>query len=639
MGRPFESELARLDDTYQYALDFPIREISSFVLETLDQPVVAIGSGGSFTAASFLRLLHQNGSGIPSVSATPLQAQNFLPFIKTATFWLLSARGKNRDIIKAAETAEMLEPAAIAALCATRSSPLETLVDRSAVGHAFSFQSPAGRDGYLATNSLLASCIILERAYASALGTDSSLPKTLHELLGNASAGELVAQYSAELNDVLDRDILVFLYGAASEIGAIDVESKITESALANVQYADFRNFAHGRHHWLSQFGSATGVISLVDSSNRRLADRTANQFPNSIKHCIIRILNSGPASQIEALVKGYALTAALGRRKHVDPGRPGVADFGSKIYHLRTTAASSNCDSRNAAIRRKILHAVDRADQSLSYWLDQFLERLRSTPIRAVVFDLDGTLIDVKNRYNNTPRPELCDELSRLADQGLRFAVATGRAGGGVAQEFLRAAFPKHHWHKVIVGYSNASDLRNLDNDQEISEPLYLDGDIERFVLLIKEALGPIGARLRISVNQFQVTIRPAEKELSLRTTSIFRLAQECLAQCDLSAKVVMSSHSIDVISKDSGKLRIDSIIEPSSALKIGDMGLWPGNDYEMLAHGLGLSVDQVSGSPFNCWNLLPSGVRGLRGTVHYLQKLSLQQGGDIHWRDEAFS
>ena len=54
---------------------------------------------------------------------------------------------------------------------------------------------------------------------------------------------------------------------------AIDLESKLTEAALMPVQVADFRNFAHGRHHWLAKRGGETAVLALVCESDAEVAD------------------------------------------------------------------------------------------------------------------------------------------------------------------------------------------------------------------------------------------------------------------------------------------------------------------------------------------------------------------------------
>ena len=46
-------------------------------------------------------------------------------------------------------------------------------------------------------------------------------------------------------------------------IGAVDTESRMSESGLRNVQDTDVRNFAHGRHQWIVRNQTSTGVVAF----------------------------------------------------------------------------------------------------------------------------------------------------------------------------------------------------------------------------------------------------------------------------------------------------------------------------------------------------------------------------------------
>jgi hypothetical protein len=54
-----------------------------------------------------------------------------------------------------------------------------------------------------------------------------------------------------------------------------------------------------------------------------------------------------------------------------------------------------------------------------------------------------------------------------------------------------------------------------------------------------------------------------------------------------------------------------------------LGDRGRWPGNDFDLLSDVLGLSVDEVSSDPLQCWNLAPPGLLGPQAAVYYLDRL----------------
>ena len=90
---------------------------------------------------------------------------------------------------------------------------------------------------------------------------------------------------------------------------------------------------------------------------------------------------------------------------------------------------------------------------------------------------------------------------------------------------------------------------------------------------------------------------------------------------------RVWRSSHSMDiVVFREVSKLRV--IEDPDRTLCIGDYGTVEGNDYEMLTSKFSLSVDRVSKNAESCWNIAPSGMKGLDATLYYLSRLTVSGG-----------
>ena len=69
----------------------------------------------------------------------------------------------------------------------------------------------------------------------------------------------------------------------------MDVESRLTEAGLLPVQPADFRNFAHGRHHWLARHGKTTSVLAFSEQESK-IAKRTLDLIPSDIPRSHIRV-------------------------------------------------------------------------------------------------------------------------------------------------------------------------------------------------------------------------------------------------------------------------------------------------------------------------------------------------------------
>ena len=90
---------------------------------------------------------------------------------------------------------------------------------------------------------------------------------------------------------------------------------------------------------------------------------------------------------------------------------------------------------------------------------------------------------------------------------------------------------------------------------------------------------------------------------------------------------RVWCSSHSMDiVVYREVSKLQV--IEDPERTLCIGDYGTVEGNDYEMLTSKYSLSVDRVSKNAESCWNIVPSGMKGLDATLYYMSRMKANEG-----------
>ena len=160
MGKEFAAELRAMAETYRWALDVPILPLERFVEQSENVPMIAVGSGGSMTAATLASALH----GDMSCAMTPLE---FLDSCvgEHHSVSLFSAGGKNKDILAAYVKAFDTEPMALGVICNSMENQLMTNAEWSDT--AMAARPPTGRDGFLATNSLLATAVWLVRAYGS----------------------------------------------------------------------------------------------------------------------------------------------------------------------------------------------------------------------------------------------------------------------------------------------------------------------------------------------------------------------------------------------------------------------------------------------------------------------------------------
>ncbi len=636
MARPYASEMAKLSDTFGWATSTDIERLCRAVRTAGLSPLRAIGSGGSLTAAHALAAFHQQHTGRMAAVATPLEAINE-PLETSISHWLLSAGGGNVDILAAARALIRREPRQLAILCGRNDSPLTELGQAHAFTDLLIFPPPAGKDGFLATNSLLGFTALLARAYAVEFGAGDQWREAadlIQAALG-ANTDSMVAM-EAEVAPLWSRPTTLVLHGPSTRVGAVDLESKFTEAALGNLQLADYRNFAHGRHHWLAKRGKSSAVLALVTEADRALAERTLELIPGSIPQARLSLPGGPTATALLSLIAALQTCGWAGVARGIDPGRPGVPDFGRKLYNLplprsRASAGSTSSPRDAAAIARKAGVSVERLaiTGELDRWqiaLDTFRGRLREARFGGIVFDYDGTVVDTRDRFRPPPEP-MRAEFVRLLDSGAWIAVATGR--GASVRRDLQFCLPAPLWPRVLVGYYNGAEIASLEEndapdgrDQPCAE------------------LAPLAAALRAepelaeSATQtdrpYQITL---EAKRVLPESRLWDLAHQVILMAGASGvSVTRSSHSIDLVANGVSKLnvvaRLRKTVGDAPLLTIGDRGRWPGNDYQLLREPYSLGVDEISVDPETCWNLAEPGQRGPAATLDYLRALETKNG-----------
>ena len=622
MGRAYAREMDELAGTYSHALDSPIGELTQFVGAAARTPLCAVGSGGSMTACALASILHELGTGFMSKSVSPLEFLNSNT-AQGASVLLVSAGGSNKDILSAFDWAVATEPINLGVLCASADNRLTGRAGDIPSVHMCGGPIPTKKDGFLATNSLVAMSVWLTRAYHDVTASGRDLPHSLEELLCAGGAGSAPEVSPKErISALASRPTIMILYDMMGKVAAADLESKLAESGLRNVQLSDYRNFAHGRHNWIARNPGDTGMLALIGPSCKNLAERTIRLIPDDIPAVRISTELSGAAGMLALLIESMRMVGILGEFDGIDPGRPNVAKFGRRIYNLGMPGMQRSEDLREIAIRRKFGPVAADRLITIQTHLERFLHRMTAATFDAVVFDYDGTLCDLP-RSPDYPRPETADMLSKLVGEwGIPAGVATGR--GRPVRKRLREILPEKLWHGVYVGYYNCSEVATLDVDGAPD----VDSPTAPELTCLAEYL----ERCNIMTAGDDLDVRPNQISLSvdgLGALDLIRRLQTCNPQALNKVKIVESGHSVDIlpagVTKTAILERIRNNTECQNILCVGDQGMWPGNDYELLATQFSLSVAKTSRDLDSCWNLAPAGYTGERAARYYFDLMSL--------------
>jgi HAD superfamily hydrolase (TIGR01484 family) len=517
----------------------------------------------------------------------------------------------------------------ITTICMRKDAPLTKLANSFSVSKGIEFDIPTKKDGFLATNSLTAFFTVL----AKSSGHINSKNKAI----------TITSSFKSEINNFVNKlkfdTAITVLYGGWSTAIAYDIESKFTEAALGSVLLADYRNFGHGRHHWFAKRSNNSAIIALVTPEEKQIAEKTINLIPDYIPRLVISSDKQGVNSSIDLLIQSFNLVNSVGESFKIDPGRPGVPEFGSKLYHLKYSTFYKQFSNINlipveefAILKKTNNSSIHQLQQNeLVYWRNKystFINRLGKTKFSSIVFDYDGTLCSYDGRYLGYLPENITDELIRLLKAGIIIGIATGR-GQSVKKDLRNSKIPKKYWEKIIIGYYNGADIAALSDDSCPNIKVTPNKKLSSIEMEIKN--------LNLPYTDLEIKLRPHQLTIETSNTPnwnmIKKLVQNIvMTSSDGELQLIESSHSIDVVVRNkASKLNVvNKCIEISGSencLTIGDKGQWPGNDYELLSTMYSLSVDEVSANPDSCWNLSNVGMKSIQATICYLGHINVKQ------------
>ena len=613
MGKAFDIELNDLPLTYEYAntqCELTIQAISSFIQLSKVTPLLLVGSGGSYSAAKAFEALHcVSGIGNLAKAVTPLGLSSHVSTLPFSSAVILSANGNNFDTVNAYRLIRYNNSPHSLIICLNEKSKLRKVSQ----GYNTVFTGnrlPAGKDGYLAVNTLFATIVWLSNAYYTLMNN------TIFLLPESFSGFKIPQLRNSE--DISNYESIVVLYSGISEPVAFDIESKFSEVALGNVLLTDYRNFAHGRHLWLDRRGDRTLIIALIAPEASSLAVKTLALIPENVSVMKLETKSPGAKGMLELLLCSFELTKQAGVLSGFDPGMPNVPDFGRKMYNISYSAKAVNESRRNnslpdSAIIKKYGTSNPKFSALYKTHYVNFCNKLHSASFKHLVFDYDNTLVDRK------PSPETERKIFRLLNDflsnGITIAIATGR--GKSARIEMRNRISRDYWDCVHIGYYNGGDISLLSDDDSPNVKIDVFPPLGKFA----NELAHTCPDLLYDPRPKQITVTLPDIPMPGHGSIIFELIRK-----HDKLKAFISGNYIDVVPLETSKLTL--IDHNRETLCFGDSGHYGGNDYELLSHEYSLSVNLTSLAFDSCWNLAPLGIVNSRATYFYLNRMKIVDG-----------
>lgn len=633
MGKPYADEVAFIPNAFKWAIDQDIKPLEATIGRLSAHGLISVGSGGSFTAAAFQSFLHETITSRVSYASPPYQLLTKQNAIRNTGISVLSAEGKNKDVLGCFQYILACEPQELMTLTLRSDSPLNRIALDSNFASSISYPMIWDKDGYLATNSLIATCVLLYRAYQAnfphlLLGCPSDVEDLIHDCVEIDPSDKSTFLQALCKDKDRTRSFLV-VTGQSGHIAGIDLESRIAESALGICQVIDFRSYAHGRHLWASQNENQAACIVIWAEEDQHLYQNLRETLPSKIPTLSIKLRGRNYLRQLASIISIVRLIKDLSDVHQIDPGQPEVSNAGRDIHELDAFTRHLQIHKTSTeewAITRKfggahLYSPESSAEFNQSY--NNFIHQLTSTKFGAIVFDYDATLSTMDKRFEKLD-PFVAKALNRLLSQGIRIGIATGR--GKSVPKSIREFFDESYRTDFLIGMYNGSNIKSLADDLESCEGV--STPFEHFIQRIEAE--PFFKAVFKTIEK-----RPTQLSFQTRDGTCCEIAWRAICEIlqekeFLHLKALRSTHSWDVIERNTSKTKVSDqfIANNLNVLSIGDRGLWPGNDCELLSYGLGLGVDEVSPVINKAWNIAPQGLKGVGATLYYLSKLTITNG-----------
>lgn len=601
----YSEELEGLQTAYEETLvDSTGADRSQIARMIFGKSTYFIGSGGTLAAAEFAADLHQETTGHFALALSPLRFVE-LKRQPGAAVVVFSASAKHPDTSFAVQHATALglpvvlvTQRAVSELSAPLLHPNVSVLTMPAI---------AGGDGFLATRSVMQMVVTTASLYGAQL--DSGLSMS-----------------SIEIDPLPLRQRVLVLYGHRGRSAAVDLETRLNELGLADVQLADYRNFAHGRHVGLDRRAETTTVVAMITPEIEELARRTLSALPNGLDLRILASVERGAAGSIQLLAAAMRVISANSSDQRIEPSRPKVTTWGRSLYHLpfkrmftleRVTPAMQK--ARAAGFSPSSLSAESFYAGAFRHWLNS----INGRQIDCVVLDYDGTCVSTQGRFE-MPSESVQSAIIRILENGVPIHFATGRGDSLIGS--LRSWVPPVFWSRVVLGLHNGAWMHQL-SDLTVAEPTDRSELLETAANMLKPFMDSQLIELRQSASQLSITIVDPNSNVG----GIARLVSSVLAAMSDDIYVASSAHSIDVIERKYGKDKVLLAAEAKhgNVLAIGDRGSFGGNDFDLLAStDLSISVDECSADQSRCWRVSDAAQKGPEALVFALSLLVVRGG-----------
>ncbi|WP_066592300.1 hypothetical protein [Sphingomonas pruni] len=627
----FGEKLDTLIETVALLDAFDPTNLAAALVASRGRPAFAVASGGSVIAAHYLARCRETLFGEQTAVVTPMELVLANGDLDGASVWVMSAGADNPDAVATVLAAKARGATGIQVM--TRNPSGAALADLGGADTVHVVPVVDPKDGFLATHSLVSTvgALLLAADQASPDQIGRALASAWRDAVANTASADSRDRHMASFARISPDDTLVMAADPRAATVASLIETSLWEASLCAVQRTDLRNLAHGRHAWLHHRPGRTRLLAVIGVGSRPVWSAARSIIPDEIQSTELDLGDCGRFRNAVGVIDALGVVEAIGAAVGVDPGKPGIGEFGRELYADPSLLDLARC--LVPCVRQKRDASAVRDDPAQAetdptrVHLD-LLAGLAAVPIGGIVLDYDGTVVDTERRYE-LPTSEVVNELVRLHAEGVAIGVATGR--GGSAGEDLRKVLPAAMHPEVLMGYYNGAHVVPLEVNIAEAPPPDHAAIASVTGWLETEGGLPSGHSWKPSPLQITIAVEGLEDPdaLAARIASLPEAIGGVL-------RVTRSGHSIDVVLASASKISVVSRIEALAGvgrqvITVGDSGARGGNDCELLSRPGGISVGAVCGRDGGSHSLFGRSIQGPEALVKVLRSIKRDAVGEL--------
>ena len=325
----FNECLSMIPDALRWAEKQDVERLIKFLMEDAHKPFYCFASGGSYSSVDYAALLYESNEGMAQ-AITPLSMSSISDdALKTSKILFTTSEGRGHDEKYVAKRAAKVNSENTCAIVRNGGDDNDVVKILKKAGSCWLvYDWLTQPKSFIATIDVICKFGLFYKAFTN---DNNILSKLQIDTMPDHSFS-YAPRVEGDIPSFQSIKNYIVLYNGWSRPVAVDFESKMIESGIANVQLCDYRNWCHGRFIYLSKhFNDSALVLFLTPNERQFVKDliwgiswRDKKEvFPCNTPIIKVETEFDSPLASIDLLIKMYVLFDEIAKANDDEPCSP----------------------------------------------------------------------------------------------------------------------------------------------------------------------------------------------------------------------------------------------------------------------------------------------------------------------------